>query len=112
MFEKYPYLSRAVIPAGTYNGQSDSVVTFQDAALWVVNRKVKPDVVYDMLKAVFGDEGLAYLTEVHQSAAALDISSGINGIVTQLHPGAVKFWSEKGVLSQPVESVSGDLPNK
>ena len=26
------------------------------------------------------------------------VNTGINGIVTPLHPGAEKFWKEKGLL--------------
>ena len=28
----------------------------------------------------------------------MSVENGINGIVTPLHPGAEKFWKEKGVL--------------
>jgi TRAP-type uncharacterized transport system substrate-binding protein len=28
----------------------------------------------------------------------MSVEAGINGIVTPLHPGAEKFWKEKGLL--------------
>lgn len=98
LFEKYPYFAKVVIPANTYNGQTEPVTTFQDAALWVANKDVEVDVVYNLLKAVYSDEGLKYMVEVHKSAKAMSIEGGLNGIVTKLHPGAVKFWKEMGVL--------------
>ena len=98
LFEACPYFSKVTIPANTYNGQTDPVNTFQDAALWVANKDVPADVVYNLLKAVYSEEGLKYMVEVHKSAKAMSIASGIDGIVTPLHPGAEKFWKEMGVL--------------
>jgi TRAP-type uncharacterized transport system substrate-binding protein len=28
----------------------------------------------------------------------MSIEKGANGIVTPMHPGAIKFWKEKGIL--------------
>jgi len=98
LFKDYPYFSKVTIPANTYNGQTEAVNTFQDAALWVANKDVPEDVVYDLLKAVFSKEGLDYMVEVHKSAKAMSIDRGINGIVTPFHPGAIKFWKEMGLL--------------
>ena len=28
----------------------------------------------------------------------MSVAGGITGIVTPMHPGAIKFWKEKGVL--------------
>jgi len=108
MFERFPYFDKAVIPPGTYEGQSDSVLTFQDAAIWVACRDVPEEVVYEMLKAVFSEEGLDYLAEVHQSARALSIAIGLKGIVTPLHPGAEKYWREMGLLSEESSSSGSD----
>ncbi|KAA3637756.1 MAG: C4-dicarboxylate ABC transporter substrate-binding protein [Calditrichaeota bacterium] len=98
LFEAYPYFAKVTIPANTYNGQTEPVNTFQDAALWVANKDVPADVVYNLLKTVYSEAGLKYMVEVHKSAKAMTIESGVNGIVTPLHPGAEKFWKEMGVL--------------
>ena len=98
LFKDYPYFAKVTIPANTYNGQTEPVNTFQDAALWVANKDVPEDVVYNLLKAVYSEEGLAYMVEVHKSAKEMSIENGIKGIVTKLHPGAEKFWREKGVI--------------
>ncbi|MCB0283789.1 MAG: TAXI family TRAP transporter solute-binding subunit [Calditrichaeota bacterium] len=98
LFEKYPYFSKVVIPANTYKGQEEAVNTFQDAALWVASGDVPADAVYKLLSKVYSDEGLKHMVEVHKSAKAMSIESGMNGIVTPMHPGAEKFWKEKGTL--------------
>ncbi len=97
-FEKYPYFSKVTIPAGTYKGVDVDTPSFQDSALWVANSKVPDQVVYDMLNIIYTDEGLAHMKSQKKTFKEMAISTGINGIVTPLHPGAEKFWREKGLL--------------
>ena len=98
LFKENPYFDKIVIPANTYSGQDQAVNTFQDAALWVANADVSEDVVYKLLTKVYSEEGLKYMVEVHKSAKVMTIENGIKGIVTPLHPGAEKFWREKGLI--------------
>jgi TRAP transporter TAXI family solute receptor len=97
-FDKYPYFSRLKIPAGTYKGVDYDVPSFQDSALWVANAKVPADVVYALLSKIYTPEGLAHMVNVKSTAKAMSVEGGITGIITPLHPGAEKFWKEKGVL--------------
>lgn len=97
-FKKYPYFSQLAIPAGTYKGVDTDSPSFQDSALWVANAKVPADVVYKLLSLMYTDEGLAHMVNVKKTAKAMSVKDGIKGIVTPLHPGAIKFWKEKGVL--------------
>ena len=98
LFKMYPYFGKATIPGGTYSGQDTQVNTFQDAALWVAGSSVSADAVYNLLNKVYSEKGLAYMIEVHKSAKGMRIEKGLTGVVTPLHPGAEKFWKEKGVL--------------
>ena len=97
-FKKYPYFSQLQIPAGTYKGVDTDSPSFQDSALWVANAKVPADVVYELLSLIYTDEGLAHMRNVKKTAKAMSVKDGIKGIVTPLHPGAIKFWKEKGIL--------------
>ncbi len=97
-FKKYPYFSKLSVPAGTYKGVDVDTPSFQDSALWVANKDVSDDVVYNLLSAVFTDEGLAHMVAQKKTFKAMSVKKGVNGIVTPLHPGAIKFWKEKGVL--------------
>jgi len=97
-YEKYPYFSKLVVPAGTYRGVDHEVPSFQDSALWVANADVPADVVYDLLSKIYTDEGLAYMRNQKKTFKEMSIATGVNGIVTPLHPGAEKFWKEKGLL--------------
>jgi hypothetical protein len=97
-FEKYPYFSQLTIPAGTYKGVDEDVPSFQDSALWVANKDVPADVVYDMLSKIYTEEGLAYMANQKSTFKEMSLKTGVNGIVTPLHPGAERFWREKGLI--------------
>ncbi len=97
-FDKYPYFSKLAVPAGTYRGVDHDTPSFQDSALWVANSKVPDDVVYKMLSLIFTDEGLAHMREQKKTFKNMSIANGTMGIVTPFHPGAEKFWRDKGVL--------------
>ena len=97
-FEKYPYFGKLTVPAGTYKGVDVDTPSFQDSALWVANKDVSDDVVYNLLTAIFTDEGLAHMVAQKKTFKAMSVAKGADGIVTPIHPGAIKFWKEKGVL--------------
>ena len=97
-YEKYPYFTKLAIPAGTYKGVDQDIPSFQDSALWVANAEVPDEVVYDMLSKIYTDEGLAYMVGQKKTFKEMSVKTGVNGIVTPMHPGAEKFWKEKGLL--------------
>lgn len=97
-YDKFPYFGKLSVPAGTYKGVDREVPSFQDSALLVVNKDVPADVVYDMLSKIYTDEGLAHMVQQKKTFKKMSIENGPIGIVTPFHPGAEKFWKEKGVL--------------
>ena len=97
-FEEYPYFSRLSVPSGTYRGVEYDSPSFQDSSLWVANANVPDQVVYDLLSMIYTDEGLAHMVSQKKTFKEMKVEDGVKGIVTPMHPGAVKFWKEKGVL--------------
>ncbi len=97
-FKKYKNFQKAVIPAGTYRGVNYDVGSFFDATLWVANKNTPADAVYEILSKIFTDEGLKWMVSQKKTFRAMSIKDGIKGIATPLHPGAEKFWREKGIL--------------
>ncbi len=97
-YEKFPYFSKLSVPASTYRGVEVDTPSFQDAALWVANSKVSDDVVYKMLSMIYTDEGLAHMLSQKKTFKEMSVETGTKGIVTPMHPGAIKFWKEKGIL--------------
>jgi len=97
-YDAYPYFSKLKVPAGTYKGVDTEVGSFQDSALWVAHKDVPDQVVYDLLSVIYTEEGLAHMRSQKKTFKAMSVAAGVDGIVTPIHPGAVKFWKEKGVL--------------
>ncbi len=97
-YEQYPYFSKLSVPAGTYRGVDTDTPSFQDSALWVANADVPADVVYDMLSKIYTEEGLAHMRGQKKTFKSMSVETGAQGVVTPWHPGAEKFWKEKGML--------------
>jgi TRAP transporter TAXI family solute receptor len=97
-FDKYPYFSQLSVPSGTYRGVDSDSPSFQDSALWVANSKVSDDTVYNMLSIMYTDEGLAHMKAQKKTFKNMSLDTGTQGVVTPWHPGAIKFWKEKGMM--------------
>ena len=97
LFQNNPFFTAVTVPANTYNGQTTDIASFQDGALLVANADVPDEVVHQILTAIYSEEGLEYLVSVHNSAKSMSIDTGLKGVVTSIHPGALKFWAEKGL---------------
>lgn len=94
LIEKYPFFSKTIVPANTYNNDKDveSVFVYN---IMLVNSKLSDDVVYDMINVIF--ENIATIKASHNAANKnIDLSFGVEDVRIPLHPGAAKFWQEKG----------------
>ena len=94
--EKYPFYQKVIIPAGTYRGIDYDIESFQDSTLLIARKRIKPEVVKQVLETIYTEEGLEYLVSKKSTAKSMSIESGTTGIVTPLHQGAINFWLEKG----------------
>jgi len=96
--KEYPYFAELSVPAGTYRGVDTETPSCQDSALWVANSKVSDDTVYNMLSTMYTDEGLAHMKAQKKTFKDMSLKTGAQGVVTPWHPGAIKFWKEKGMM--------------
>ncbi|MCU0572344.1 MAG: TAXI family TRAP transporter solute-binding subunit [Syntrophobacteraceae bacterium] len=94
--DKYPFLSPAKIPANTYKGQTEDVSTVAVNAVLIVNAEIKDDVVYNLTKSLF--ENQAELATAHAKGKELDVAKASTGVSIPFHPGAARFYKEKGVM--------------
>ena len=89
-----PYYRKATIPAGMYNNKDD-ITSFGVGATFVSSADVPDDVVYTVVKAVFED--FDQFKKLHPAFAHLKPEEMIkDGLSAPLHPGAVKYYKEKG----------------
>ena len=85
-----------VIPANTYDGQSEDVPTAAIPNYLVTHSGVSDDLAYEMTKVLY--EKLDNLKNTHNAINAMDIKQAVTGLPVPLHPGAEKFYKEKGII--------------
>lgn len=92
-----PYYSKATIPGGMYKGTDGDVDTFGVRATFVTSADVDEDTVYQVVKAVF--DNFDRFKELHPAFANLKAEEMVKaGLSAPLHPGAEKYFKEKGWL--------------
>ena len=89
-----PYQA-ASIPAGTYSGQDVPVPTAAVQNFLVTRADANDDLVYEMTKAMF--ENLPEMAAAHAAARSIKLEDAAKGSPVPLHPGAVRYYKEKGV---------------
>jgi len=85
-----------VIPAGTYDGQSEDVATIAISNYLITHEEVAEDVVYAMTKSMF--ENLDQLVAAHAAAKGIELDNAVKGMAVPVHPGAEKYYKEVGVM--------------
>ena len=90
-----PFIA-ATIPAGTYEGQSEDVPTLAITNILVTHSDVSDEIAYQMTKQLF--ENLDDMVAAHAAAKAISAENGPKGLPLPLHPGAERYYKEKGLL--------------
>ncbi|WP_323007099.1 TAXI family TRAP transporter solute-binding subunit [Pseudorhodobacter sp.] len=95
LINENPYYAKATIPGGMYPGTPDDVETFGVKATFVTSADVPDDVVYEVVKAVF--DNFDRFKKLHPAFETLKEAEMIkDGLSAPLHPGAIKYYKERG----------------
>lgn len=92
---KYPFFSKGIIPKGTYKSNKDHDI--ETISLWnfmTVHKDMPDDFVYEVVKKTF--ENVDILIAAHKSAKETKPDAVVFSPIP-LHPGAVKYYKEKGI---------------
>ncbi|WP_433749031.1 TAXI family TRAP transporter solute-binding subunit [Falsibacillus pallidus] len=92
LIKKYPYYAKDEIKKGTY-GLEDPVTTVAVRAMLVVRDDLSEDTVYKITKAIY--EHTDKIT--HAKGEYIKAENALNGMGIKLHPGAKKYFDEKGI---------------
>ncbi len=91
------YYAEATIPGGMYNGSDADTTTFGVGATFVSSTKADPEVIYQVVKAVF--DNFDRFKRLHPAFANLDPAKMIkDSLSAPLHDGAVRYYKERGWL--------------
>ena len=91
-----PAYQPAVIPAGTYEGQTTDVATAAIPNFLVTHSGVSDELAYQMAKALY--DNLDTMYAAHNAAKAIKRENAVKGMPVPLHPGAERYYREVGVI--------------
>ncbi len=94
--KKYPFYTSVNVPAGTYRGLDKDVTTVSVMAMMIARSDLPEDLVYKFTKTIFDNLDTFY--GAHANAKYLTLKTATEGMSVPLHPGAAKFYKEKGVI--------------
>lgn len=90
-----PYYAKVNIPGGLYAGNPEPTPTYGVLATLVTSSQASDETVYNLVRSVF--ENFDEFKRLHPALANLQPKEMIkNGLSAPLHPGAVKYYKEKG----------------
>jgi hypothetical protein len=93
--KKQPYYAIVTLPANTYKGQGP-VETLAVMAIWATHDGLSDAMAYEVTKALY--ENTETLGLVHPKGKEISLKTALQSISIPLHPGAEKYYREKGVL--------------
>nr|WP_263327365.1 TAXI family TRAP transporter solute-binding subunit [Neobacillus sp. Marseille-Q6967] len=86
------------LPAGTYKGQDGDIPTYTTVSMLTVQKDLDDEYVYNLTK-LFWDNLSAFEKQIPERAKHFTLETVLDGIdPITLHPGAKKFYEEKGAL--------------
>jgi uncharacterized protein len=95
LIAKYPYYAKDEVPSGVY-GLTASVPTVAVQAMLVVREDLSDDLVYKITKAVFENTDKI----AHAKGKLIKAEKALNGVGIDVHPGAQKYYDEKGIQAE------------
>ncbi len=95
MVNNYGYV-RTVIPADTYEGQENDILTTAQDTVFATHKDADEDLVYMMTKLIFEEK--ERLVSAYRQFENIDIESAIPENAP-IHPGAKRYYQEQGLLN-------------
>ena len=105
LLRTYPFITGTIIPGATYPGIDTETPTVAVPALFIANAALPDDLVYGITKALWQDATRRLLDNGHPAGKAIRIENALNGVAIPLHPGAARYYIERG-LKLPKEAIA------
>jgi TRAP transporter TAXI family solute receptor len=93
--KQQPFYAKVPLPANTYKGQTAAVETLAVMAVWTTHDAVPDNVAYEVTKALY--ENTAIMGQVHVQGKNITLGTALAVGNAPIHPGALKYFKEKGV---------------
>jgi TRAP transporter TAXI family solute receptor len=96
------------IPAGSYPGVDTATISLGSSAVWLVNIEIDPDLVYAITESLWNPATAKLFTALDPIGSRIRLSRALEGLSVPLHPGAVRFYREKGMPVDAAPKVAGE----
>jgi TRAP transporter TAXI family solute receptor len=96
LHKAYPIWTRYVVKGGTYPGQEKDIRTVAQPNFLACRPDLPEETVYLITKTIF--ENLSFLHNIHKATMAMRVERATAGLPVPLHPGAEKYYREKGII--------------
>jgi len=96
LMKKYSFFTKAVVPKGAYKGVDADIPTVAVMAILAARAEMEEAMAYQITKAIF--DNLADIERAHAKGKELKLETALIGMSIPLHPGAEKFFKEKGIV--------------
>ncbi|HEX5765305.1 MAG TPA: TAXI family TRAP transporter solute-binding subunit [Woeseiaceae bacterium] len=96
---RYPLWNHYEIAAGTYPNQLSPIRSISHPNVLAVREDVPDETVYQVTRIMW--ENLSTLQEIHRSTNDMKLELALKGLGAPLHPGAARFYRERGVDIPP-----------
>ncbi|MHC4974355.1 MAG: TAXI family TRAP transporter solute-binding subunit [Planctomycetota bacterium] len=83
------------IPANTYPAQADAVMSIAQPNVLAVRADVPEEDVYRITRAIY--ENLPLLHSLQETTVAISLGTAFSGLPMPLHPGAARYFTERGL---------------
>ncbi len=99
LHRKYPFYTAITVPANTYPKIDSEVSTITTQAMMIVEEKLSDDVVYEFMNTIFGKHLEQFYNDVQNPNLKkyFKVETALDGMPIPVHPGAIRFFKEKGV---------------
>ena len=102
MVAKYgPLYFVGTVPKGTYAGVDLDVPVAAVTNLLIAHERMEEPLAYQITKLVL--EHTPDLVAVHKAASEITLKSAVVGSPVPFHPGALRYYKEKGIKVPPVQ---------
>jgi uncharacterized protein len=97
LLASHRFLTLDDIPGDTYPGVDSGTPTVGVAALWLTAADFDEGLAYQITSALFDPLILKKLAEGHPKGGSIALAHALRGVAVPLHPGAARFYRERGL---------------
>ena len=96
LMSDYGFYTYGNIPANTYKPVTEDVPAVAVMATIIARNDVPEDAIYNFIKGIFDLQD--QIIAGHDKGNELSLDTAVSGIDIDFHPGAVKYFTEQGVM--------------